>query len=134
MNNTVENKVAAGIVANIVMMVAGWLATRYGLDLPADLSAEVSGAAAVVVSAGAGWLTKHSPRTEEVLETALEVLAANGHMPGTMGSAAGAQVPSEPTDVRPAVTPATPAPVDAPVTTEDGDEIPEPTAEMPPVE
>ena len=120
MTAPVENKTAVQTVTTAVVAVLAWLLTRYvpGIQLDPTMAAGVAGVVSVLVGAALAWLTKHTPRVENTIEEALKILAANGYQPGTAGSAVAVEAPVAVSE----------APVEAPAE----EEIPEPSAEVPP--
>lgn len=90
----VEKKTAVQTISTAIVAVLVWLLTRYvpGFVLDPGLAAIVTGVVSVGVGAVLAWFTAHTPRVEEVIEEALNVLSNNGYEMGTMGSSGAAAV------------------------------------------
>lgn len=122
----VENKTAVQTVTTAVVAVLAWALTRYGVHLDPTTSAGVTGVVSVLVGAVLAWFTKHTPRVENTIEEALQILAANGYQPGTAGSAAAPVV-------APVAAVEAPKPADeVPAEDDETEDIPAPSADVPP--
>lgn len=106
---TVENKVIAAVSANLATLAAGWVATRYGLEIPA----EVTGAVSVLATAVAGYFVKHTPRADEVVSAAVDMLVESGKAASVTPSspASPAAVPAAPEDAGEGAEPSVPEPL-----------------------
>lgn len=92
----VETKVVASGAYGAVTLIVTWILATYVFHgrVPADLAGLLPGFVALVLGTAAGWLSRHTPRVEEVVTVVRRELAAQQR--AAMARQAAAQPPPPP--------------------------------------